>query len=612
MFLPQAIGSDFDSRLPMDASIVIDAFAASSRPVQELVVELRKRIAEEKARAELTVDYYRIGHRLSFPLPLDRRPQGLPTGIPQMTAYPWTTWLFWELETRWRLLSAGWRHLNDEEAGRLLQDEVSALATWSHFRGDDDNVSLITGHVAAILAHLLSHPSDWDANSHQQIHATAIDMMERDLLPWFQCHWANEDEFTPVKLHNIALISLVRGAHLARMLDHPATTQLEKRALDAVRSWWRFRLDDPPHSEGAAYDGYLMDHVTEWLFSLPQGEALFAEGLPAFASLATQWIQLALPGDLAESAPLGDVESEMPFWMTVLCRLAVAYAGQVPFDQGRWLVQRIAPVRLPAAALEWLLVNQEKLTAVPSCPSPGIQPLATAVTVRTGWEREDLLLVVAASRSPMSHLHNDGGQMLLGWRGRFWITDPGYQQYRPGEERGYTIGIAAHNPPVFDDIAQTRRNVKQTTVSEDGDSRYHLALDMSGCYEGLPASTQIFRDFWMNTEGKSFTVVVRDSFHGLQPGCVIKTHWLAAADLAWSFVDNWARLSDGERVLWMGAQPAPFTASQLHRHPGSRGPLTLGHTNTLPNGNGVHWWIFQSGHANEWTPSLTQLPILSP
>jgi hypothetical protein len=570
--------------------------------VSDLIAEVRKRVAAEKAQTELCVHYYRIGYRLAFPLPLDRRPQDLPAGIRQISAYPWMTWLLWRLEERWRVLHAAWRHLGDAEAGSLLQAELCALATWSHFRGDDGNVSLITGHVAGVLAHLLADPSGWDGQRRQQVRATAATLLDRDLLPWFRQHWCSQEELTPARLHNIAVISLVRAAHLARVTEHLEAPLLEDRALTVLRTWWHFRLSQPPHTEGAAYDGYLMDHVTEWLQALPNQADLLAEGRRAFESLAAEWIHLSLPGQPAQSVPLGDVESEMPFWMTVLLRLYQSYQGQSPFDQGTWLLQHVAPASLPAAALAIALAGGDRSLAVQQPPRAGVQEVANAISLRTGWDLQHLLLVVGASGSPMSHLHNDGGHIILGWRGRFWITDPGYQQYRPGEERDYTVGASAHNAPVINGIAQTRRNLCLLSATENPEGEYHVALDLSACYDGLPEAAQVRRDLWLTQKSGQFSAIVRDTFADLEPGCEIRTQWLADGELAWSFQGEWARLSDGERTLWIGAFPGQIAARDLDRHPGSRGPLTLSHTSTLSTGSGVCWWIFQSGVAGDWQP----------
>jgi hypothetical protein len=59
--------------------------------------------------------------------------------------------------------------------------------------------------------------------------------------------------------------------------------------------------------------------------------------------------------------------------------------------------------------------------------SAGSREVANAVTYRTGWTRPDHSVVISLPRVPLHHLHPDAGHVIIGWNGRFWITDPGYQ-----------------------------------------------------------------------------------------------------------------------------------------------------------------------------------------
>ena len=46
------------------------------------------------------------------------------------------------------------------------------------------------------------------------------------------------------------------------------------------------------------------------------------------------------------------------------------------------------------------------------------------------------------------------------------------------------------------------------------------------------------------------------------------------------------------RALWIGTFPGEIRPEGLQRHAGSRGPLTLAHVSSLPDGQGSRWWIF--------------------
>lgn len=123
---------------------------------------LRERASCQKTRRKLCVHYCRIGHSLSFPLPLAAKPKPaeLPAGIAGLT-YPWLTWVAWLLEERWRALHAAWRRWDDSKSGNLLQREMSALKNWRNFLGENDRANLITGHVAACFSLALQKKSGW-------------------------------------------------------------------------------------------------------------------------------------------------------------------------------------------------------------------------------------------------------------------------------------------------------------------------------------------------------------------------------------------------------------------------------------------------------------------
>lgn len=561
-----------------------------------------RRVAAEKQRRELHVDYYRIGHRLAFPLPLTQRPgdEQLPPGI-EGIRYPWTTWLSWELEHRWRVLHAGWRRLGDDEAGRLLQRELAALSTWENFlAAPGRGVSLVTAHLAAALSVALAEPDGWDSAFHGQALTAAQSLLDRDVRPWFERTWDDQKPLTAARLHNISVIALVRSAQLARTIDSPLADRLDARARDVLHAWWKLRTGKERHTEGTAYDGYIADAVTEWLAGLPDRDALLPAGREAFCGLAQEWVHLTLPGRADLHAPLGDVEPEMPFWAGALMRMATWYN----LEEAGWLLRRYPLERLPAAALAAVADEAPFLQRDFSIPDARPREHLASVSLRTGWESHDLLVAVGLPRCNMGHLHADGGQAILGWQGRFWITDPGYQQYRPGAEREYTIGPQAHNAPVIGGIAQSRRTAKLVSLGTDSAGRQHAALDLTGGYAGLPDGASVRRDIWL-IPGEAPAVVVRDSFTGMKPDVEVRTHWLGGAHLAWAFPPGWARLSDGEHALWIGTAPEALDPGKLTRHPGSRGPLTLEHAAVLPDGAGTRWWLFLCDRAGGWeTPRL--------
>jgi len=565
----------------------------------DLTLTLRDRTIRELARREMLINYYRIGYPLAYALPVNRRPTmaELPIGIASLT-YPWLIWLVWALEERWRILHTSWRQQGDPNAGRKLQQELGALAGWDHFYEMNNEVGLITGHIAGVLALALADESDWDPACLSAVRTTADVLLNRDIAPWFPEQWPESQPLNPQRLHNIPVIALVRAAQLARVRGHHLTNTLDQQAITVLQTWAGYRTGPEHHTEGTAYDGYLMDSLTGWLGALPQRNALLAATSAAFRSQADQWIGLTLPGRLDLHAPLCDTEAEMPFWINALQRFANWY----DWSDARWLLHRIPLGRLPAATVAEM-AGESAQAPVTAAPLAALREQANAVTFRSGWTRRDFSIALSLPRNPLHHMHHDGGHLIFGWQGRYWITDPGYQQYRPGEERDYTIGSAAHNAPVINGMAQTA-NAGQLLALDAAGVQPHACMDLSRCYAGLPTQAEIRRDLWIGKDAGPL-VVLRDRFEGLEHDSKIDFHWLGGAQLAWAFVSGWARLSDGQHALWLGTPGDSLAPSLLGRHPGSRGPLSLGHTTLLSAGHGERWWVLWGDAAGGWIPPTT-------
>ncbi len=561
----------------------------------EVEAEIRTCAAAELGRRELLVDYYRIGMPLAFPLPVRRRFRAdeLPVGISTIT-YPWLIWQVWALEERWRILHAAWRNQANAAAGAGLQAELAALRDWDCFKETNNEVGLVTGHIAGVLALALADEAGWGAAALADAQAAADALLARDVAPWFSRQWSAGEPLTPQRLHNIPVIALVRAAQLARIRNHPLVPALEAQAIAVLESWVRYR-NELHHTEGTSYDGYLMDSLTDWLASLPQRDALLAPAQTALRSLADQWMALTLPGRLDLHAPLGDTEPQMPFWLNALQRLARWYR----WPDVTWFLAHVPLARVPAA----MLAETTPPSVAPEPSAADARVVANAITYRSGWTRDDHSIAVSLPRVPLHHLHPDAGHIVVGWHGRFWITDPGYQQYRPGEERDYTIGPAAHNAPVIGDQAQTEHAGALTTWAVDDDG-LTASIDTSRCYRALPAGATVRRHLRIAAAQHPHVTVI-DEFAGLPSGTTIAWHWLGGAHLAWSFVNGWARLSDGRRAIWLGLAGEILSPARLVRHPGSRGALTLSHATALVGQGTSFRWTIRADPDGSWTPPST-------
>ncbi len=287
----------------------------------------------------------------------------------------------------------------------------------------------------------------------------------------------------------------------------------------------------------------------------------------------------------------------MPFWTTAWLRLAL---WQKNLDAD-WFLRRLPVQAVPAAFLVEALENAPAFQDQTPIPSPEPLELPHAAVLRTGWDCSDILAVIGLARNGTGHLHNDAGQLVLGWQSRFWITDPGYQQYRPGSELAFSMGPEAHNAPVIAGINQTRRLPRLIALNRAADGSQRAVIDLTACYEGLPRDARVVREVCLLPNAGP-AVIVRDRIDHLQRPAKVQTCWHGGTNLAWAFRQGWMRLSDGQRALWIGVYPGGLSAADLDRHEGSWGPLTFKHCAALPEAGGERCWLFVCEEQATWAP----------
>lgn len=538
--------------------------------IDQLHAEVARRGAAAARARELPVDYYRIGYRLAWPLPIGSRPRDFPAPIPGIPGYPWLVWIGWGLEERWAALS------NAGHTETVLA-ELAGLTGWTSFVDDSDQAGLITGSLALWLTRGLEAAA---GRRRDELAAVADRLITDSLLPRYRRERTVPPADDLRRLQNIRLIPLFTAGRLAALLDHPALPELREPADQAVSLWVRLRRD-AGYTEGVGYDGYLVEQLLEWLAVAPDPEAT-----EEVRRAALGWPATTVPGRPGVQVPLGDVEPEMTQWLTVIAAVAAAEPGLAA-----WC--RTVPLpAFPSAALTRMLAWPEAGDQLPEPSITGVRQQA-AVALRTGGDGPagEVLVAVATPRVEVGHLHRDAGQVVLGWRGRTWISDPGYQQYRAGSEREFTLDHGAHNAPVIDGAGQTRRAAVLTALSPT-----EAVVDLAGCYPERPPGT-LSRT--VRLDGAA--VLVRDEFAGATE---VITHWLAPADLRWQFLDGWVRLSDDQgAALWFGCSSTDLSPGWLGRHPGSRGQLTL----TVPTTTERTEWCFVLEPSAGWQPPSTSI-----
>jgi hypothetical protein len=121
-------------------------------------------------------------------------------------------------------------------------------------------------------------------------------------------------------LHNIPLIAQAALANAAEVIGHAARERLSSRFLYLYQA--RLALYHEGLTEGISYDGYLYNFALGWLRTQSSAVIKAIVYHPAMDDLEQQARGLACPGQVAQSAEIGDVEPlEMPFVWSALARL---------------------------------------------------------------------------------------------------------------------------------------------------------------------------------------------------------------------------------------------------------------------------------------------------
>ncbi|MFP4501573.1 MAG: heparinase II/III family protein [Candidatus Hydrogenedentota bacterium] len=526
--------------------------------------EMRQRAAYQVKQARLIADYYRIRRQLAYPLPLEELiiPDIEAPSIPD---YPWSVWLLWALEER--VLSLGWaaEWFGDAEARAAVTRDLEALCGWPAYR-QLDHPDLGSAHAAHILWTAYTKWS-WPGDALRAKIGAACERHANDLVERVRAYYGeltSKEKFLALdapheKLHNIPHIGAMGAALTASVVSHPACDEIHAYLHGLFGAVLELR--DRGYTEGVAYDGYVLAFVCDWLLTLPETARKPILDHPGLRDYLEEAYMLGCPGHPEMLAELSDVEpKQMPWHHTAQAKLQTFKPDAVR----AWHLSRLTVGWQRADALAALhALNEEP---APKVPETGGLDANYAVVLRTGWAHDDLAVAVSCTNSPMDHLQADNGTIMIGTRGRWFISDPGYQQYMKGDERTFTLGETAHNAPVINGHAQTAKAPKRLALDAT-----ETAIDLTACYPGEAGATSVVRTVSL---GADKTVRVTDRIEGANIAR-IAYHWHGHPEAAWWVDEEGALIHLPEGALRFTCRQADLSLAQVMRLPGSRGQLTL-------------------------------------
>ncbi|NGO90811.1 MAG: hypothetical protein GBQ79_14555, partial [Halomonas sp.] len=567
-----------------------------------------KRLDRHLNAKHLAFTCYRIRRRWSLPLPVTSLPE-LKTQVRGFAQpYPWQIWCLWALEERLYALSWAVSFLDDPLARDRCIEDLEALAQWPRYTVAN-KLDLPYGHAVQLVAIALRDWT-WLPEATQQALRSALQRAVEEGMPLVPSPvqaLGSADELlakpSPHQhLHNIPLIAQAALATAAEVIDHPERERFSSRFLNLFQA--RLALYHQGLTEGISYDGYLYNFALGWLSTQSSAVIESIVHHPAMQDLEDQARGLACPGQVAQSAEIGDVEPlEMPFVWSALARLQ-----QWAFSDARETLLDAVPTEWLRADALWVRAQQADQqadrgdTTPPEMPRdslpgsalevPVFQQSTASVTLATGLGDDDLSVVMSLCRSPMNHIQADSGTLLIGHAGHWWITDPGYQQYLKTSERDFTLGPEAHNTPVINGHGQAHKAGRllysgECQTSSEAEGAYAV-VDLTACYPMEAQAETVTRALWRLDRDH---VVVCDTVVSA-PDSTVAYHWHGDADAYWGEQSGAVSLylSSSHRTLWLQSGQQSLSLAQQHRLRGSRGQCTL--QVSQPAAVTHHWWSF--------------------
>lgn len=449
-------------------------------------VELYGRAVDFAFQPGLNVDYYRLGYKYHYPYPIAQlsKPKFDDPGI----VYPWYLFNYYSLEEVY--FSLGWaaQVLKNPSALIASRELIRQVASWPAYGGRQSLPDLLTGHAAKLsytafclwefvdpelktkikvsLEKIAQEPQDSINNLCKYIRN------EDDLLNFDLKFKGNPEKFNRGKIiHNRTLIGVAGAFISAKLSGSPLEKDYEKliRILINVR----LRLqEERGFFEAVSYDGYVWDYLLMALSMLSESDVAYYLHFWQSYHVLEEVYATHLPGSISTIAPLSDVEPKtMNFKYSSFAR-QLLMTGDGKFKS---VLEDSEIEVLPADAIGLYLsqgslpgnfYRNDKFCKELVASKPEIVKVDKVkdgnycLRLSVGGD-DGFVSVVSFSSSHMIHQQKDFGTFVIGFNNplREWaITDPGYQQYVPGNERDFTIGKFSTNTPSFTPIDESQES----------------------------------------------------------------------------------------------------------------------------------------------------------
>lgn len=421
---------------------------------ETLGIDVRKVWAELKLKGDkllqesgFQVTYANTSEVIDVVYPL-KQPAPLPDP-PGYVDYPFWTMYSRGIEHRLVTLSLMYALTEDiryaDKAKSILLD-LAGYHRWYEFphRGAEGNLSNAHFTLGAAAAYDVLYAVLNDGE--RRTVRTAI--LEKGLRP-MAIDFGNDDQ------HNIVVakqVAMMIGA-LAIADEEPAALKYIDRTYDYMRTYLDRRVESE-ETEGLMYNNIAACHLAQAAVALKKttGDDSLITHRFLTEVVPEQFFYFKAPGNEPVFANLSDSHPrlDLSYMMSLLAENASNGAAM-------WYVQQYE------ATKQSVLLNLGKGTE-PVPPEryfagqmSRVFPKIGWAALRSGWGERDHLVAFTSSPSSRGHNHLDQNHFILNVAGEWLVTDPGYQDYRPGPKHDFTDGSVGHNVLLVNGQGQTVR-----------------------------------------------------------------------------------------------------------------------------------------------------------
>ncbi|MBE6550700.1 MAG: DUF4962 domain-containing protein [Ruminococcaceae bacterium] len=471
-----------------------------AKELSENLISNADAYAKEKS---FTCSYYG-GYKVTYELPLEM--PGYRKNPPTYLAggqYPYWTAMGSNIKARLQTLSLAYLLTGNEKYSRRAIDWclwLSEWKSWSDPTYGNGTGCLDSGYITFGVCTV--YDTLYDVMTEKERDTIKKAIYERSL----KAHLTTWNTTTD---HNVQMVQTAALGTAGALLlgEYPEAGEAINRAIEYFKIFLDRRMYSGNH-EGNMYTSLSMEYMMVAVDHIARvtGDPTVMEH-PYMSEFLFEWMIAGGDNKTGSFADIGDASTSTGFFITASVlntHMKNGYAGyflKLQKDYGAYfegLVYRVDDpvVTVPGDELQSVYLKEVGWGSM-----------------RTGWNADDTLLVFTASTSTMGHNHPDNNSFLINSNGVWVASDPGYQDYSPGDNRDYTL-FDGHSTIYVDGESQV--STGNGEIDERMTSSFFTHMTGDASYNYTNGISEFLRDFILVNHKEAPYFIVRDNIRGIE------------------------------------------------------------------------------------------------